>query len=64
LGIPCKQKENPYLLVTILKDLITYGDGIIYIKIGLILVIIKGRLVIINFDILLLGNNKAVLEML
>jgi len=35
----------------------------IYIEIGMILVIIKGRLVIVNFDILLLGNNKAVLGM-
>ena len=29
----------------------------------MILVTIKGRLVIINFNILLLGNNKAVLGM-
>jgi len=64
LGIPYRQKENPYLLVTILKDLIIYRDGIIYIKIGLILMTIKGRLVTVNFNILLLGNNKAVLKML
>ena len=36
----------------------------IYIKIGLILIIIKRRLVIVNFNILLLGNDKVVLEML
>jgi len=47
----------------ILKDLIIYKDGIIYIKIGIILVIIEGRLVNVNFDILLLGNNKVVLGM-
>jgi len=47
----------------ILGDLIIYRDGIIYIKIGLILVTIKGRLIIINFIILLLGNNKVVLKM-
>jgi len=41
-----------------------YKDGIIYIKIGMIPIIIKGKLVIINFDILPLGNNEAVLEML
>jgi len=35
----------------------------IYIKIRLILVTIKGKLVIINFNILLLINNKAVLGM-
>jgi len=48
----------------ILKDLIIYKDRIIYIKIGIIPITIKGRLVTINFNILLLGNNKAVLEML
>jgi len=40
-----------------------YKDGIIYIKIRMILVIIKGRLIIVNFNILLLSNNKAVLKM-
>jgi len=48
----------------ILKDLIIYRDGIIYIEIGIIPVTIKGRLVTVNFNILLLSNNKAVLEML
>jgi len=52
---------NLYLLVIILKDLIIYRDGMIYIKIGLIPVTIKGRLIIVNFNILLLSNNKAVL---
>jgi len=46
----------------ILRELITYKDGIIYIKIGIIPVIIKGKLITVNFDILLLGNNKVVLE--
>ena len=27
LGILYKEKERPYLLVTILRDLIIYGDG-------------------------------------
>jgi len=31
---------------------------------GLIIIRIKGKEIIINFDILLLGNNKAVLGML
>ena len=35
----------------------------IYIEIEMIPVIIKGKLVTINFNILLLGNNKAVLKM-
>ena len=29
LGIPYKEKEKPYLLVTILGDLILYRDSII-----------------------------------
>jgi len=36
----------------------------IYIKIGIILAIIKGKLIIVNFNILLLGNNKIILKML
>jgi len=47
----------------ILGDLIIYKDGIIYIKIGIIPVTIKGRLVTVNFNILLLSNDKAVLKM-
>ena len=35
-----------------------YRDGIIYIKIEIIPVIIEGRLFTINFDILLLPNDK------
>ena len=29
IGLPYRDKENLYLLVTILGDLILYGDGII-----------------------------------
>ena len=36
LGILYREKENPYLLVTILGDLILYGDGIIRIETGLV----------------------------
>ena len=63
LGIPYRLKENLYLLVTILKDPIFYKNGVIYIKIKLLKLRIKGWKVIINFNILLLENNKAVLEM-
>ena len=42
LGIPCKPKENLYLLVTILGDLISYRNGVIYIKIKLLELKIKG----------------------
>jgi len=59
-----RQKEYLYLLVIILKDLINYKGGIINIEIGLIIIRIKGRTIIINFNILLLGNDKAVLGML
>ena len=45
-------------------DLILYGDGIIYLKTGLIRLKIEGRHVVMSFNILLLGKNKAVLGML
>ena len=58
------QKEYLYLLVIILKILINYKGGVINIKIELIIIRIKGKEIIISFNILLLGNNKAVLGML
>jgi len=45
----------------ILKDLINYRGNIINLKIGLVIIRIKGKEVIMNFNILLLGNNKVVL---
>jgi len=36
---------------------------LINLKIGLVIIKIKGKEIIINFNILLLGNNKAVLGM-
>jgi len=47
----------------ILGDLINYKGGIINLEIGLVIIRIKGKKIIINFDILPLGNNKAVLGM-
>jgi len=47
----------------ILKDLINYRGGIINLETGLVIIKIKGKEIIINFNILLLGNNKAVLKM-
>jgi len=47
----------------ILGDLINYKEGIINLKIKLVIIKIKRKEVIINFNILLLGNNKVVLEM-
>jgi len=58
----CRQKEYLYLLNIILGDLINYKGGIINLKIELVIIRIEGKKVIINFNILLLGNNKAVLR--
>ena len=64
LGIPHKEKEKPYSLVTILGEPVLYKDGIINLETGPIQVDIKGWSVIINFDILLLGQDKAILEII
>ena len=64
IGLPYKDKENLYLLVTILGDLILYRDGIIWMETGLVEVEIKGRKIVISFNILLLNKDKAVLGML
>ena len=63
LGILYRQKKYPYLLVIILGDLISYKNKVIYIKIKPVELQIEGRTVIINFNILILGKDKAVLEM-
>ena len=63
LGMTCQQKEHPYLLNIILGDLINYRGGIINLETGLIIIRIKEKEIIINFDILPLGNNKTVLGM-
>ena len=47
----------------ILGDPISYKNRVIYIEIELVELRIKGRIIIINFNILLLGKDKAVLEM-
>jgi len=59
----CQQKEYLYLLNIILKNLINYRGGIINLEIGLVIIKIKGKEIIMNFNILLLGNNKTVLRM-
>ena len=58
-----RQKRNLYPLVTILGDLILYRDGMIYLKIGLVELEIEGRNVVVSFNVLLLGKDKAVLGM-
>jgi len=47
----------------ILGDLINYRGGIINLEIGLVMIRIEGKEIAMNFDILLLGNDKAVLGM-
>jgi len=64
LRLPYRQKENPYPLVTILGDPISYRDSIIRLETGPVEVKIEGRKVTISFNILLLGKDKAVLGML
>jgi len=64
LRLPYRQKKNLYPLVIISGDLILYRDRIIYLKTGLVELEIKGRNVIISFNVLLLGKDKAVLGML
>jgi len=51
------------LLNIILGDLVNYKGGIINLEIGIVIIKIKGKEVIINFNILLLRNNKVVLGM-
>jgi len=58
-----QQKEHLYLLNIILRDLINYRGGIINLEIGLVIIKIKGKEITINFNILPLGNDKAVLGM-
>ena len=64
LGLPYREKERPYLLVTIWGDLISYRDGIIWMEMGLVEVKLKGQKIVMLFNILLLGKNKAVLGIL
>ena len=64
MGILYREKEYLYLLVIILKKPITYKNGIINLKVGPILVNIKGWSVIVNFNILLLRTDKVVLKII
>jgi len=44
-------------------DLINYKGGIINLEIGLVIIRIEEREITMNFNILLLGNDEAVLGM-
>jgi len=47
----------------ILGNLINYNRGIINLKIEPVMIEIEGKEITMNFDILPLGNNEAVLGM-
>ena len=64
IELPYRQKENPYPLITISGDPILYKNGIIHLKTELVEIDIKRKTIVILFDVLLLGKDKAVLEML
>ena len=64
MGLPHRQKDNLYLLVTILGDLISYKNNIIYLKTGPVEIEIKGWEVVVLFNVLLLGKDEVVLKIL
>ncbi len=61
LRLSYRQKKNLYPLVTILKDPILYRDGIIYLETGPVELEIKGKYIVMSFNVLLLRKNKTVL---
>jgi len=58
MGLPYRQKENPYSLITISEDLILYKDDIIYFKTGLVKIVVKEQEIIMSFNVLFLGKDK------
>ena len=62
LGLSYKQKRNPYPLVTISGDPISYKDKIIHLETGPMELKIKGKNIVTSFDVLPLGKDKAVLR--
>ena len=63
MGLLYRQKEHLYPLITILRDQIAYRGGIINLKTRPIQLTIKGKLVKMSFNILLLGKDKIILGM-
>jgi len=47
----------------ILRDLIVYKDGMIHLKIRPMELKLKGKHVVMSFNVLLLGKDKAILGM-
>ena len=62
LRLPHRQKENLYPLVMILGDLIIYKNRIIYFKTGLVELKLKGRHIVMLFDVLLLKKRQGSLR--
>ena len=62
MGLLYRQKENPYLLVMISGDPILYRNSIIYFKTEPVKLEIKRQKVVVLFNVLLLGKDKAVLK--
>jgi hypothetical protein len=52
---------EPYTLVIILGDPVLYKDKIINLETGLVQINIERRDIIVNFNILLLGQDEVVL---
>jgi hypothetical protein len=61
LGLLYKQKLELYALVIISGDLVLYKDSIINLETRLVQINIKKRDIIVNFNILLLSQDEAVL---
>jgi len=64
MGLPYRQKESPYLLITISGDPILYGNNMIHFETGPVEIEIKRQKTVVLFNILLLGKDEAVLRML
>ena len=64
MELPYRQKENLYPLVMILGDPILYRNSIIHLETGPVKIEIKGWKVVILFNVLPLGKDKAVLKIL
>ena len=58
------KKEHLYLLVIILGEPVLYKDNIINLKIKPIQLILKKQNIIVNFNILLLKTDEAVLKII
>jgi CTP synthase (UTP-ammonia lyase) len=61
LGLLHRQKLKPYTLVTISGDPVPYKDRIINLETKPVKVSVKEQNIIVNFNILLLKQDKTVL---